>query len=42
MLQMDMTADSQIEAIQHAVVRKGRTRVPVEDRTKVFSDNGSS
>ena len=40
-LQKDMTANSLIEVIQEAVDATGMTEVPVEDRTKLLSDNGS-
>jgi putative transposase len=40
-LQKDMTANSLIEVIQEAVDATGMTDVPVEDRTKLLSDNGS-
>jgi RNA-directed DNA polymerase len=39
-LQRDMAADSLIEVIQEAVDATGMTEVPVEDRTKLLSDNG--
>ena len=39
-LQRDMTSDSLIEAVQDAVDATGMTGVPVEDRTKLLSDNG--
>src|SRR5919106_1675743 len=39
-LQRDMTADSLIEVVQLAVDATGMTEVPVEDRTKLLSDNG--
>ncbi len=39
-LQRDMTSDSLIEAVQDAVDVTGMTGVPVEDRTKLLSDNG--
>ena len=40
-LQKDMAADSLIEVIQAAVDATGMTDVPVEDRTKLLSDNGA-
>lgn len=40
-LQTDMTADSLIEVVQLAVDATGMTEVPVEDRTRLLSDNGS-
>ncbi len=40
-LQKDMTANSLIEVIQEAVDATGMTEVPVEDRTKLLSDNAS-
>ena len=40
-LQRDMTADSLIEVIQDAVDVTGMDNVPVADRTKLLSDNGS-
>jgi len=40
-LQKDMSANSLIEVIQEAVDTTGMTEVPVEDRTKLLSDNGS-
>jgi len=40
-LQRDMSADSLIEVIQEAIDATGMTEVPVEDRTKLLSDNGS-
>ena len=40
-LQTDMTADSLIEVVQLAIDATGMTEVPVEDRTKLLSDNGS-
>ena len=40
-LQRDMTSDSFIEVVQDAVDRTGMTEVPVADRTKLLSDNGS-
>ena len=36
-----MTADSLIEVVQDAVDSTGMTDVPMEDRTKLLSDNGS-
>jgi transposase InsO family protein len=40
-LQRDMSADSLIEVIQEAIDVTGMTEVPVEDRTKLLSDNGA-
>jgi transposase InsO family protein len=40
-LQRDMAAGSLIEVIQEAVDATGMTEVPVEDRTKLLSDNGA-
>jgi transposase InsO family protein len=40
-LQRDMTSDSLIEVVQEAVDKTGMTDVPVADRTKLLSDNGS-
>jgi len=40
-LQRDMSADSLIEVIQEAIDATGMTDVPVEDRTRLLSDNGS-
>jgi putative transposase len=40
-LQRDMTADSLIEVIQEAIDATNMTEVPVEDRTRLLSDNGS-
>ena len=40
-LQRDMTADSLIEVVQDAVDRTGMDDVPVANRTKLLSDNGS-
>ena len=40
-LQRDMTADSFIEVVQEAVDKTGMTEVPVADRTRLLSDNGS-
>ncbi len=40
-LQKDMSADSLIEVIQEAVDATDMTDVPVEDRTKLLSDNGA-
>ncbi|MFC2011034.1 IS3 family transposase [Chloroflexota bacterium] len=39
-LQKDMSANSLIEVIQEAVDATGMTDVPIEDRTKLLSDNG--
>ena len=40
-LQKDMSADSLIEVVQQAVDATGMTDVPVEDRTRLLSDNGA-
>ena len=40
-LQRDMAADSLIVVIQEAIDATGMTEVPVEDRTKLLSDNGA-
>ena len=40
-LQRDMTSDSFIEVVQEAVDRIGMDQVPMEDRTRLLSDNGS-
>jgi transposase InsO family protein len=40
-LQKDMSANSLIEVVQEAVDTIGMTDVPVEDRTKLLSDNGA-
>ena len=40
-VQRDMTANSLIEVVQEAVDSTGMTDVPLEDRTKLLSDNGS-
>jgi putative transposase len=40
-LQKDMSANSLIEVIQEAVDATGMTDVPVENRTRLLSDNGS-
>ena len=40
-LQKDMSANSLIEVVQDAVDATGMTNVPVEDRTKLLSDNGA-
>ena len=39
-LQMDMTSDSFIEVIQDTVDLTGMTEVPLDDRTRLLSDNG--
>jgi transposase InsO family protein len=39
-LQPDMTSDPLIEVVQLAVDVTGITDVPVEDRTRLLSDNG--
>jgi transposase InsO family protein len=40
-LQVDMTADSLIQVVQLAIDATRMTEVPLEDRTKLLSDNGS-
>jgi transposase InsO family protein len=40
-LQKDMSSQSLIEAVQAAVDATGMTDVPVEDRTRLLSDNGA-
>ena len=40
-LQRDMTSDSFIEVVQDAGDMNGMTEVPVADRTRLLSDNGS-
>jgi putative transposase len=40
-LQKDMSADSLIEVVQEAVDMTGMTDVPVDDRTRLLSDNGA-
>src|ERR1035437_2704168 len=40
-LQKDMSANSLIEVVQEAVDATRMTDVPVEDRTRLLSDNGS-
>ena len=40
-LQGDMTSDSLIQVVQLAIDATGMTEVPLEDRTKLLSDNGS-
>ena len=40
-LQVDMTADPFIQVVQVAVDITGMTEVPLEDRTRLLSDNGS-
>ena len=40
-LQRDMTSDSFIEVVPEAVDETGMTEVPVADRTRLLSDNGS-
>ena len=40
-LQKDMAAGSLIEVMQQAVNATGMTNVPLEDRTKLLSDNGA-
>jgi len=40
-LQEDMTSDSLIQVVQLAIDATGMTEVPLEDRTRLLSDNGS-
>ena len=40
-LRVDMTASSLIQVVQVAVDITGMTEVPLEDRTRLLSDNGS-
>jgi putative transposase len=40
-LQKDMSANSLIEVVQQAVDATGMTEVPVENRTRLLSDNGA-
>ena len=40
-LQKDMSSDSLIEVVQEAVDATGMTDVPVDNRTRLLSDNGS-
>jgi transposase InsO family protein len=40
-LQKDMSANSLVEVVQEAVDVTGMTDVPVEDRTRLLSDNGA-
>jgi putative transposase len=40
-LQRDMSANSLIEVIQEAIDATGMTEVPIEDRTRLLSDNGA-
>jgi len=39
-LQLDMTSDSLIQVVQLAIDATGMTEVPLEDRTRLQSDNG--
>jgi transposase InsO family protein len=39
-LQRDMTSDSFIDVVQDAVDLTGMTEIPMEDRTRLLSDNG--
>ena len=39
-LQRDMTSDSFIEVVQEAVDRTGMDQIPIEDRTRLLSNNG--
>ena len=39
-LQRDTTSDSFIEVVQEAVDRTGMDQIPIEDRTRLLSDNG--
>ena len=40
-LQLDMTSDSLIQVVQLAIDATGMTEVPVAERTRLLSDNGS-
>jgi len=40
-LQKDMTSGSLMEVVQEAIDATGMTEVPLEDRTKLLTDNGS-
>ena len=40
-LQLDMTSDSLIQVVQLAIDATGMTEVPLEDRTRLLSNNGS-
>ena len=40
-VQRDMTADSLIEVVQEALDSTGMTDIPLQDRTRLLSDNGS-
>ena len=40
-VQRDMTADSLIEVVQEALDPIGMTDIPLQDRTRLLSDNGS-
>ncbi len=40
-LQLDMTSDSLIQVVQLAIDATGMSEVPLEDRTRLLSDNGS-
>jgi len=40
-LQLDMTSGSLIQVVQLAIDATGMTEVPLEDRTRLLSDNGS-
>jgi putative transposase len=40
-LQKDMSANSLIEVVQEAIDATGMTEVPIENRTRLLSDNGS-
>ena len=39
-LQLDMTSDSLIQVVQLAIDATGMTEVPLEDRTRLLSDDG--
>jgi len=39
-LQLDMTSDSLIQVVQLAIDATGMTKVPLEDRTRLLSDDG--
>jgi len=40
-LQKDMTSGSLMEVVQEAIDATGMTEVPLEDRTRLLTDNGS-
>ena len=39
-LQLDMTSDSLIQVVQLVIYATGMTEVPLEDRTRLLSDDG--